>query len=113
MARITRPKIAYTRPRTRQACSGTATRAVRARQGKRSALEAAIGSRHLASRRGRAQARGDSAGSGAGVGRGMDYANLGRSGLRVSRLCLGTMNFGGRTDEKESRAIMDRALEAS
>jgi aryl-alcohol dehydrogenase-like predicted oxidoreductase len=37
---------------------------------------------------------------------------LGRSGLRVSRLCLGTMNFGPLTSEPDSWAIMDRALEA-
>jgi len=42
----------------------------------------------------------------------MKYAHLGRTGLKVSRLCLGTMNFGPRTDEKEAFAIMDRALEA-
>lgn len=42
----------------------------------------------------------------------MDHVRLGRSGLRVSRLCLGTMNFGNFTPEEESRAIMDRALEA-
>ncbi len=42
----------------------------------------------------------------------MQYVELGRTGLRVSRLCLGTMNFGDRTDEKQSFAIMDRALEA-
>ncbi len=41
----------------------------------------------------------------------MDYAKLGRSGLRVSRLCLGTMNFGPQTTEADSFAIMDRALE--
>ncbi len=41
----------------------------------------------------------------------MDYTNLGRSGLSVSRLCLGTMNFGPHTGEAESFAIMDRALE--
>ena len=41
----------------------------------------------------------------------MDYINLGRSGLMVSRLCLGTMNFGPQTDEVESFRIMDRALE--
>lgn len=41
----------------------------------------------------------------------MQYAELGRTGLRVSRLCLGTMNFGVRTSEAESHAIMDRALE--
>lgn len=42
---------------------------------------------------------------------GMDYVNLGRTALKVSRLCLGTMNFGPKTSEKESFAIMDRALE--
>ena len=42
----------------------------------------------------------------------MQYTHPGRSGLSVSRLCLGTMNFGARTDEAESRAIMDGALEA-
>jgi aryl-alcohol dehydrogenase-like predicted oxidoreductase len=39
----------------------------------------------------------------------MDYTHLGRSGLLVSRLCLGTMNFGPLTDEPTSFAIMDRA----
>src|SRR6266404_38110 len=42
----------------------------------------------------------------------MDYVNLGRTALKVSRLCLGTMNFGPRADEAESFRIMDRALEA-
>jgi aryl-alcohol dehydrogenase-like predicted oxidoreductase len=41
----------------------------------------------------------------------MDYVSLGRTGLKVSRLCLGTMNFGPRTTEPNSFAIMDRALE--
>ncbi len=41
----------------------------------------------------------------------MDYTHLGRSGLSVSRLCLGTMNFGPITDESDSHAIMDRAHE--
>lgn len=41
----------------------------------------------------------------------MEYTYLGRSGLLVSRLCLGTMNFGPQTSEAESHAIMDRALE--
>ncbi|HEX6968802.1 MAG TPA: aldo/keto reductase [Micromonosporaceae bacterium] len=41
----------------------------------------------------------------------MEYSNLGRTGLSVSRLCLGTMNFGPQTDEPDSFAIMDRALE--
>jgi aryl-alcohol dehydrogenase-like predicted oxidoreductase len=40
------------------------------------------------------------------------YAKLGRSGVRVSRLCLGTMNFGPHTNERDSFAIMDRALDA-
>src|SRR3954469_10671667 len=42
----------------------------------------------------------------------MDYRHLGRSGLLVSPLCLGTMNFGPRTTERDSFAIMDAALEA-
>ena len=42
----------------------------------------------------------------------MDYTHLGRSGLSVSRLCLGTMNFGPLTDEPTSHAIMDSALDA-
>jgi aryl-alcohol dehydrogenase-like predicted oxidoreductase len=41
----------------------------------------------------------------------MHYTRLGRTGLRVSRLCLGTMNFGPETDEPTSFQIMDRALE--
>src|SRR6184192_656379 len=41
----------------------------------------------------------------------MDYARLGRTGLKVSRLCLGTMNFGPLAAEAESFAILDRALE--
>ena len=42
----------------------------------------------------------------------MDYTQLGRSGLRVSRLCLGTLNFGPEVNEAGSFAIMDKALEA-
>ena len=41
----------------------------------------------------------------------MEYVHLGRLGLKVSRLCLGTMNFGPETREEDSFAIMDRALE--
>lgn len=41
----------------------------------------------------------------------METTNLGRTGLMVSRLCLGTMNFGPHTSEEDSYAIMDRALE--
>jgi len=42
----------------------------------------------------------------------MEYAHLGRSGLSVSRLCLGTMNFGWQTDEPAAHTIMDAALDA-
>src|SRR3989304_1898289 len=41
----------------------------------------------------------------------MEYTNLGRTGLKVSRLCLGTMNFGPQTEEAASHQIMDEALE--
>ncbi len=41
----------------------------------------------------------------------MLYTQLGRSGLKVSKLCLGTMNFGPKTSEEDSHAIMDRAHE--
>ncbi len=41
----------------------------------------------------------------------MEYTQLGRTGLKVSRLCLGTMNFGPQTSEADSHAIMDKALE--
>src|SRR3954447_17116075 len=41
----------------------------------------------------------------------MDYTHLGCSGLSVSRLCLDTMNFGPETDEHDSHAIMDRAID--
>src|SRR5258708_38309018 len=41
----------------------------------------------------------------------MDYAHLGRSGLKVSRLCLGTMNFGPLTSPPEAQRIMDHAHE--
>lgn len=42
----------------------------------------------------------------------MKYTHLGRSGLSVSRLCLGTMNFGPVSREEESHAIMDAAIDA-
>ncbi|HXB98100.1 MAG TPA: aldo/keto reductase [bacterium] len=41
----------------------------------------------------------------------MQYTQLGRTGLKVSRFCLGTMNFGPGTTEADSHAIMDEALE--
>jgi aryl-alcohol dehydrogenase-like predicted oxidoreductase len=42
----------------------------------------------------------------------MDTTRLGRSGLKVSRLCLGTMNFGPEASEPDSHRMMDRALDA-
>ena len=42
----------------------------------------------------------------------MTYGHLGRSGLQVSRLGLGTMNFGYLADEPASFAVMDAAFEA-
>ncbi|MEU9666455.1 aldo/keto reductase [Streptomyces bobili] len=42
----------------------------------------------------------------------MKYTQLGRTGLKVSRLVLGTMNFGPQTDEATSHTIMDAALDA-
>src|SRR5215831_5036045 len=41
----------------------------------------------------------------------MEHAHLGRAGLQVSRLCLGTMNFGPHTSERDSFEIMEDALE--
>ncbi|MBX5435892.1 MAG: aldo/keto reductase [Alicyclobacillaceae bacterium] len=41
----------------------------------------------------------------------MQYTSLGRTGMKVSRICLGTMNFGPVTDEQEAFRIMDTALE--
>ena len=41
----------------------------------------------------------------------MEFTQLGRTGLKVSRLCLGTMNFGPQTSEEDSFKIMDRAHE--
>ncbi|MGA5873182.1 aldo/keto reductase [Streptomyces cinereoruber] len=42
----------------------------------------------------------------------MKYTQLGRTGLKVSRLVLGTMNFGPQTDEPTSHGILDAALDA-
>jgi aryl-alcohol dehydrogenase-like predicted oxidoreductase len=42
----------------------------------------------------------------------MEYTHLGRTGLQVSKLCLGTMNFGPWTSEADSHVMMDAALEA-
>ena len=42
----------------------------------------------------------------------MEYTSLGRTGMRVSRLCLGTMAFGREADEAASVRMMDSALGA-
>ena len=42
----------------------------------------------------------------------MEYTYLGRIGLRVSRLCLGTVNFGGHTSEEDALPVMSQALQA-
>lgn len=42
---------------------------------------------------------------------GISTTKLGRTGLTVSRICLGTMNFGPRTPEDEAHRIMDRAID--
>jgi aryl-alcohol dehydrogenase-like predicted oxidoreductase len=41
----------------------------------------------------------------------MEYVGLGRTGVQVSRLCLGCMMFGWKTEEQESLAIIDRAID--
>ena len=41
----------------------------------------------------------------------MQHTQMGRSGLKVSRLCLGTMNFGPETTEADSFAVMDKAID--
>jgi aryl-alcohol dehydrogenase-like predicted oxidoreductase len=41
----------------------------------------------------------------------MEYVNLGRTGLKISRLCLGTMNFGSLTTEDDGFTIMDRSVD--
>jgi aryl-alcohol dehydrogenase-like predicted oxidoreductase len=42
----------------------------------------------------------------------IDYRNLGRTGVKITPLCLGTMNFGYRTSEQESIAIINRFIDA-
>lgn len=42
----------------------------------------------------------------------MEYRSLGRTGVKVSSLCLGCMMFGGKTTPADSAAIIDRALDA-
>jgi aryl-alcohol dehydrogenase (NADP+) len=41
----------------------------------------------------------------------MEYRNLGNAGVKVSRLCLGTMMFGGATNERDSIEIIHRAMD--
>ena len=42
----------------------------------------------------------------------MDYRYLGKTGLKVSELCLGAMTFGRETDEKTSHQILDRFIDS-
>ncbi|MBF82720.1 MAG: aldo/keto reductase, partial [Actinobacteria bacterium] len=42
----------------------------------------------------------------------MEHIKLGRTGLKVSRLCLGTMTFGNQCDIEKSHQILDYALES-
>jgi aryl-alcohol dehydrogenase-like predicted oxidoreductase len=42
---------------------------------------------------------------------GVDYGRLGRSGLIVSKIGLGTNNFGGRIDRDQTRAVLERAMD--
>lgn len=48
----------------------------------------------------------------AGTGNKPEYRQLGRTDARVSCLCLGVLNFGGRTDESDSAGIIHRFLDA-
>ena len=41
----------------------------------------------------------------------MEYRQLGRTGVKVSELCLGCMMFGGKTEAKDSYAIIDKAID--
>ena len=41
----------------------------------------------------------------------MNYRNLGRTGLKVSTICLGTMQFGWSADEAMAYNVMDKAVE--
>ena len=42
----------------------------------------------------------------------MDYRNLGRAGLKVSEICLGTMTFGNGADQEGATAMVNAALDA-
>ena len=42
----------------------------------------------------------------------MEYRSLGRTGMKVTPLCLGCMMFGGKTSPEDSYAIIDRAIDA-
>jgi len=41
----------------------------------------------------------------------LEYRPFGRTGVKVSQMCLGTMMFGGRADKKESLRIIDHAMD--
>ena len=42
----------------------------------------------------------------------MEYRNLGKTGLKVSQLCMGSMQFGWSVDEADSQRILSRTVEA-
>src|SRR5690606_17043903 len=56
--------------------------------------------------------QGETPSPGSNVTSSMDYRRLGRTGLKVSELCLGTMQFGWTTDEAGAIAVMDAFVEA-
>jgi aryl-alcohol dehydrogenase-like predicted oxidoreductase len=60
----------------------------------------------------RASVAGEDAAYAPGMSEETTYAHLGRSGLMVSRIGLGTMNFGYTVDEPSSFAVMDAAIDA-
>jgi aryl-alcohol dehydrogenase-like predicted oxidoreductase len=41
----------------------------------------------------------------------MKYTNLGRSGIKISHICLGTNNFGGQVSEQAALQIMEKAMD--
>ena len=41
----------------------------------------------------------------------MEYRQIGRSGLKVSEICLGTMTFGNGADEAEAKRLVDLAVD--
>src|SRR5215472_1981018 len=105
-----RPTRAPARPASR--IRATATRPATAKARRRTSAARKSGRappRPLAANQGgayRSRTRRD-----AGSVRTMEHVRLGRTGLQVSRLCLGTMTFGLQSDEATAVAVMDRAAE--